>query len=202
MNPHVFKLSLLRGDEGSSQHRDLEWLRVFRHFDPRLRDFFGRRDQALPVDEIVGEVWGRAFLFISTLKDTAALWSWLTAIGNNVIRDRVRSHLRHPMGSLSESDVAIATEESFVRAWIDVENETAVSGDIQSLISRLPPADRELLHLVAVDGLSHDEIATQLGLPSAAASRQRLRRLRMQLQQSRKSGRAGQGVSASKEMKK
>lgn len=202
MNPHVFKLSLLRGDEGSSQDRDLEWLRVFRHFDPRLRDFFGRREQALPADEIVGEVWGRAFLFISTLKDAAALWSWLTAIGNNVIRDRMRSHLRHPTGSLSESDVATAVEESFVRAWIDVENDTAVSGDILSLISRLPPADRELLRLVAVDGLSHDEIATQLGLPSAAASRQRLRRLRMQLQQSRKSGRADHGVSASKEMKK
>src|SRR6266487_2372810 len=93
MNSQVFKLSLLRGDEGSSQDRDLEWLRVFRHFDPRLRDFFGQRDQALPVDEIVGEVWGRAFLFISTLKDAAALWSWLTTVGNNVIRDRVRSHL-------------------------------------------------------------------------------------------------------------
>ena len=201
MNPHVFKLTLLRGDEGSSQDRDLEWLRVFRHFDPRLRDFFGRRDQALPVDEIVGEVWGRAFLFISTLKDTAALWSWLTAIGNNVIRDRVRSHIRHPTRSLAELDVAIAAEESFVRAWIDVEKDTAVREDVQSLISRLPPPDRELLRLVAVDGLSHDEIAAQLGLSSAAASRQRLRRLRVHLQETRESGRAGHGVTASKEMK-
>ncbi len=200
MTTQAFKLGVLRGDEGSSQDRDMEWLRVFRHFDPRLRDFFGRRDQALPADEIVGEVWGRAFLFISTLKDTAALWSWLTTIGNNVIRDRVRSQLRHPTGSLSESAVVTAAEESFVRAWIDLLNDTAVRGDVQSLISRLPLADREFLRLVAVDGLSHVEIATQLGLPSAAASRQRLRRLRVQLQESRKSGQAGHEV-ASKEMK-
>jgi RNA polymerase sigma-70 factor (ECF subfamily) len=200
MTSLVFKLSLLRGDEGSSQDRDLEWLRVFRHFDPRLRDFFGRRGQALPVDEIVGEVWGRAFLFISTLKDAAALWSWLTTIGNNVIRDRIRSQGRHPSDSLSDSTYATAVEESFVRAWIDAENEAVVRVDVQSLISRLPPADRELLRLVAVDGLSHDEIATQLGLPSAGASRKRLQRIRVQLQEGRKSGRTGHGALTSKEV--
>lgn len=200
MTSQVFKLGVLRGDEGSSQDRDFEWLRVFRHFDPRLRDFFGRRDQALPVDELVGEVWGRAFLFISTLKDAAALWSWLTTIGNNVIRDRVRSQLRHRIGSLSESKDATAVEESFVRTWIDAENEAAVRVEVQSLISSLPPADREFLRLVAVDGLSHHEIATQLGLPSAGASRQRLRRLRVQLQEELESGRTGRGALTSKEV--
>jgi len=200
MNSQMFKLGLLRGDEGSSQDRDSEWLRVFRHFDPRLRDFFGRRNQTLAVDEVVGEVWGRAFLFISTLKDAAALWSWLTTIGNNVIRDRMRSQLRHPTGSLSESKDATAVEESFVRTWIDRENEAAVRVDVQSLISRLPPVDREFLRLVVVDGLSHDEIATQLGLPSAGASRKRLQRLRVRVQEGRKSERTGDGALTSKEV--
>lgn len=200
MTSQAFKLGVLRGDEGSSQDRDMEWLRVFRHFDPRLRDFFGRRDQPLAADEVVGEIWGRAFLFISTLKDAAALWSWLTTIGNNVIRDRIRAHVRHPIGSLSNSKDAVAVEESFVRTWIDAENETAVRVDVQSLIARLPPADRELLHLVAVDGLSHDEIATQLGLPSAGASRKRLQRLRVRVQETRRSERTGDGALTSKEV--
>ncbi len=199
MTSQAFKLGVLRGDEGSSQDRDMEWLRVFRHFDPRLRDFFGRRDQSLAGDEVVGEVWGRAFLFIATLKDAAALWSWLTTIGNNVIRDRIRSQVRHPSGSLSNSRDAAAVEESFVRTWIDAENETAVRVDVQSLISRLPPADRELLRLVAVDGLSHEEIATQLGLPSAGASRKRLQRIRLRLQEAR-TGQTGHGALTRKEV--
>jgi RNA polymerase sigma factor (sigma-70 family) len=197
---YIFNLGVLRGDEGSSHDRDAEWLRVFRHFDPRLRDFFARRTEALSADEVAGEVWGRAFLFISTLKDSAALWSWLTTIGNNVIRDRVRSQLRRPTTSLSRSEESTGLEESFVRAWIDVENSASIREEVRALISGLSLVDREFLRLVAVDGLSHTEVAIQLGLSSAAASRQRLRRLRLQLQNSRKPRDAGLRVLASKEV--
>lgn len=48
-------------------------------------------------------------------------------------------------------------------------------------LAALSDEEREFLELFAVDGLSHEEIAERLGLASAAASRQRLRRLRLRL---------------------
>jgi RNA polymerase sigma-70 factor (ECF subfamily) len=53
-------------------------------------------------------------------------------------------------------------------------------GDVEGALSRLRPADREVLLLVGVEGFEHEKVAAMLGL-GAAALRQRLARARSRL---------------------
>lgn len=201
MNLQMFSLSVLSGKKGTSEDRDEEWLRAFRHFDPRLRDYFGKRNFEIDLDELVGDIWGRACLFISTLNDAAALWTWLTTIGNNIVLDRARTSKRRPTASLDSMKDAVAIEESFVKAWIATDSENDLRTRVDEMLSQLSPDEREFLKLVVVDGFSHEVIARQLGLPSAAASRQRLRRLRLRLQSLRSEDREWLSVLPRKEVK-
>ena len=173
-----FDLPTLRGDAGDSAVQEHEWLRVFRHFHPRLESFFGARCSAdYALDELLTDLWSRACLHVNSLRSSAALWSWLTTIGNNLLSDA-----RRRLGRGREvvfSDVG-GTEQQLRRLMDGWSQPTADEIDLSAL-DELTADEKEFLALYAVDGLSHEEIATRLGFASAAASRQRLRRLRIRL---------------------
>jgi RNA polymerase sigma factor (sigma-70 family) len=182
--PRSIQLDILKGTEGSASDRDDEWLSVFRHYQPRLESYFrSRLGDAADADDVVAETWSRAFLFIGSLSSAAALWSWLTTIGNNVIRDRQRRAQRRP--ELRESDLTNpeGTLEAFIDGWSfrEFASEGPAGHARAAVLDRLSSEEREYLELLAVEGLSHHEIAQRLHLPSAAASRQRLRRIRVRL---------------------
>jgi RNA polymerase sigma factor (sigma-70 family) len=173
-----FDLALLQGTSGDKAAQDNEWLQVFRHFNPRLNSFFADRcGDWFPVDELLTDLWSRACLHIRSVRSAEALWSWLTTIGNNLLTDKRRYTKRSREILFTDIGTAEGKVEEFIAGWI----QPVTSAVEHSVLNTLPDEDRELLALYAIDGLSHDEIAGRLGLPSAAASRQRLRRLRLRL---------------------
>jgi RNA polymerase sigma factor (sigma-70 family) len=161
--------------------REACWLLLHRHYSPRLASYLARRvPVSHGVDEVVAEVWRRVFLKIQTLQSSKAMWSWLTTIGNNLLidlgrRDQVQGR-REVLWTDGERDAAV---REVVAGW---SGSTPLS-DVREadVLARLSGEDREYLELFAIDSLGHEEIAKRLNLPSAAASRQRLRRLRQRL---------------------
>lgn len=174
-----FKLLALKGDVGEEE-RNREWRAVVDHFEPRLAGYFRRRvDGVMLIDDLLQEVWLRACLHIKSLRSDGALWNWLTTIGSNFLRDEI-SRRKLPVVSgdreLHEADVRAV---EFL--GMDRSNGEEIELRTESVRSQCSEEEWELLNLLAVDELSHEQVAARLGLPSAVASRQRLRRLRERL---------------------
>lgn len=173
-------LSLLTGSSGSLAAQEAEWLRVYRHFGPRVESFFARRLPSRPeLDVFVSDLWERVVLNVHTLRSPKAMWSWLTTIGNNLLQDRYRREKakREILWSDAERDERVV---AVIAGWTgDVTHDDDSAG--HRLLSTLTPEEYEFLALYGIDHLSHSEIAKRLGLASADASRQKLRRLRLRL---------------------
>lgn len=166
----------------SSEEREACWLRIHRHYSPRLASYLARRvPTGHDVDEVIAEIWRRVFLKIHTLQSSKAMWSWLTTIGNNLLIDLGRRNAaqarREVLWTDGERDAGVS---EVIAGWSGNAETTSETSDVD-VLAGLSSGEREYLELYAVDGLSHEEIAQRLMLPSAAASRQRLRRLRQRL---------------------
>jgi RNA polymerase sigma factor (sigma-70 family) len=165
-----------------SEEREACWLRLHRHYSPRMASYLGRRvPPGHDVDEVIAEIWRRVFLKIHTLQSSRAMWSWLTTIGNNLLIDLGRRNVaqakREVLWTDGERDAGVS---EVVAGWSGSTESFAETSEAD-VLAGLSSEDREYLELYAVDGLSHEEIAQRLKLPTAAASRQRLRRLRRRL---------------------
>lgn len=177
----VFSLAALRGDAEWARAREAEWERVFAHFQPRLELYFRRRsDGILPLDDLLQEVWLRACLNILTLETPAALWTWFLTIGNNLLRDELRRR-RPVMEPLPmEPDTSTHAVGAFL-GLLEARFDEASAEALADVQRRVTAEEWEFLSLLCVDNLSHEEVAARVNLPSAMASRQRLRRLRERL---------------------
>lgn len=180
--PFDFDIALLADPEADEEAREREWLAVYRHFTPRLLSFFERRAETRgELDELVAEIWRRALLNVRSLRSPRAAWTWLTTIGVNLLRDMGRD--RASAQRREQRFQVYLPEPAEPETVLERLAEDPFDGRVDraafaARLATLSPGDRELLRLFAVEELSHDEIAAQLGMPSAAASRQRLRRIR------------------------
>jgi RNA polymerase sigma-70 factor (ECF subfamily) len=176
-----FDIAQLIDVAADDDRRNAGWRTVFAHFDPRLRDFFHLRvDSEAALDELMSEIWRRVLLNIDKLESPKAAWTWMTTIGVNVLRDELRARRRTAKRNTELAlEVANSADVAFL-ARVDEESPDADNeAIILARIAELPSEDRELIHMFAVEELPHDEIARRLGLSSAMASRQRLRRIRL-----------------------
>lgn len=172
--------SLIDG-RASAEQREREWARIFRHFQPRLQGFFRSKTvSAAALDDLLAELWRRALLGVASLRSGAAMWSWLTTIGNNLLRDQWRRERRTPVREVSWTDAEADDRLSLLLEGWAVPDDAQITpdGSWTLVLQSLAAVDRTLLTLFA-DGFTHEEIAVKLGLTGAAASRQRLRRLRL-----------------------
>ncbi len=177
----AFDLGVLRGDSGDELRERSEWNRVFAHFHPRLTSYFkARADGILPLDDLLQEIWLRALLHISSLDSDAALWAWLVTIGANLLRDELRRD-RPPIVPIErvgrEGDVV-----EYLGLPVVSKDEEMIA-EAHDLRQRVTAEEWEFLNLLCVDNFTHDEVAVLLGLKTAMASRQRLRRIRQRLVQ-------------------
>jgi RNA polymerase sigma factor (sigma-70 family) len=142
---------------------------------PRVLAYLARRvdppgDAADLLAEVLATAWRRA-VDLPTDDEQAAAWLFGIAKGTlanhrrgqtrrRALADRLRDHLEHRLhGAAPPADETVAVRDA---------------------LSRLTPDDRELLTLIAWDGLRADEAAAVLGI-DAAAARQRLVRARRRL---------------------
>jgi RNA polymerase sigma-70 factor (ECF subfamily) len=144
---------------------------------PRLRRFaLALTRDRTTADDLVQDCLTRALAAWDTRRDADALHAWLFAILHNLWRSRRRRELNRP--------------DRF--GFDDIDDEPATSGgqwetlqlrDLDAAFALLPEAQRALLLLVAVEGLSYEQAARVQDIPVGTVmsrltrARERLRSL-------------------------
>jgi RNA polymerase sigma-70 factor (ECF subfamily) len=135
----------------------------------------GRRDVA---EDLFQETWVKLARHAPRLAEDTDLAAWLFRVARNAWV----SHRRWSMLDLSR---LVALQEEVVAPARTTGGEERTDAAravarLEAAIASLPPASREVLLLVGVEGFEQEQAATILGI-SYAALRQRLARARTQL---------------------
>jgi RNA polymerase sigma factor (sigma-70 family) len=119
-------------------------------------------------DEAAQAAWVIAWKKIGSVREPARLRPWLMAVAANEAKQLLRKRRRR-------AEIEIVNDASTEPGGRDPA--TGVSGiDLRAAMSRLDPADRELIALRYVAGFDSNELAIATGLKPGTV-RQRLRRL-------------------------
>jgi RNA polymerase sigma-70 factor, ECF subfamily len=156
-----------------AQSRDIEAFRqLYQQYGPRVKSYMIRQG-ANPdtADELAQEtllmVWRKAGLYT---REKGSATTWIFTIARNLRIDRLRREVpwqELPEGHNEEASDDIAPDE----AVSDRERQSRV----QAVLASLPADQHAVVSLSYLDGLSHSEIATKLGLPlGTVKSRMRL----------------------------
>lgn len=121
-------------------------------------------------DEVVSETFAIAWRRLDDVPEPAL--PWLLGVARNVLRDNIRAETRRE---------ALNAE---LRAWTegDVADQVTERLGVLRALAELPEDDREILILIAWQGLSPKDAAHVVGC-SSAAFRVRLHRARRRLKQ-------------------
>ena len=161
--------------EAVLQHKDeLAFRELYRRHTPRLFALVARLlargdDEA---EDVVQEVWLHAFESLPRFEWGSSFATWLTGVGLNRVRDRIRKY-----GRSRETAMEVVPEV----AAVDAPPEVRV--DLERMIATLPDEQRLVLVLHDVEGMKHREIAEQLEIPEGTSktllfnARHRLRAL-------------------------
>jgi RNA polymerase sigma factor (sigma-70 family) len=159
--------------EQSVQGRADAFVEVVHRHEVAVHGFLARRAGQQAADDLLGEVWVRAFAARGGYDPGHAdARPWLYGIARNVLR----AHWR------SRQDASTAAEEA-VDPWDDVVDRLDSAAQARELISALralPAPERDVLLLVAWEQLSPADAAAVLGVPQGTA-RSRLHRARAAL---------------------
>ena len=109
-------------------------------------------------EEIAQEAFVRAYVALDGLAGERRFYPWLSVIAHRLIIDHVRHHGRVSVEAEVDAGVATATDDIVVMRQD--------RHDLHTALERLRERHREILRLRDFEGLSYDEIATRLDLPS------------------------------------
>jgi RNA polymerase sigma factor (sigma-70 family) len=159
--------------ERSARGRPDAFVEVVQRHEVAVHAFLARRAGRQVADDLLGEVWTRAFAgragFDPAHGDARP---WLYGIARNVLR----AHRRASRGdSRPGEEVADPWDEV-----IDRLDSAARAKPVVSAVRALPPEERDVLLLVAWEQLTPAEAAAVLGIPQGTA-RSRLHRARAAL---------------------
>ena len=148
---------------------------VYDEFNARLFNFLARlmrsRDRA---EDLLEETWLRLVTHAERLQPDTRLGPWLFTVARNLYVSHCRSRM------LEESYVGDGVGLWPAAPSTSPFEETAASqleGRVETALASLPPIYREVLLLVALEGLEPSEAAEICGV-NAATMRQRLKRAR------------------------
>ena len=128
---------------------------LYRRHSPALyalarRLLANERDAA---DDVLQDMWIRATLRLPQFRWESALRTWLSGILVNCCRERSREHWRW----VSEDEQPAGQPIGDIRPL-------ELTVDVERAIARLPPGSRSVFVLHDCFGLTHQEIATLLGI--------------------------------------
>jgi len=159
--------------ERSARGRPDAFVEVVRRHEVAVHGFIARRAGREMADDLLGEVWVRAFAARAGYDPAHAdARPWLYGIARNVLR----AHWR------IRRDAGHAVQDA-VDPWDEVVDQLDSAARAQALIPALralPAPERDVLLLVAWEQLSPAEAAMVLGIPQGTA-RSRLHRARAAL---------------------
>jgi RNA polymerase sigma-70 factor, ECF subfamily len=113
----------------------------------------GRRDLA---DEALQTTMLKAWRAADSFDTSRELAPWLYAIARRVAIDIYRRESRVAASELGDDDVAVVPL-SFERTW--------EAWEVRTALDKLPPDEREVVRLSHLVGMTHQQIAEQLGVP-------------------------------------
>jgi RNA polymerase sigma-70 factor (ECF subfamily) len=136
---------------------------------------------AAEAEDLAQETFVRAYRQRSTLRDPAALESWLYQIATHVCIDRLRQRARTVERQVDApiEDLPIADRKR--PSPLAIVQQTEMSECVQRYVANLSDAYKAVLLLHDADGLTADEIARLLQLPLTTV-KMRLHRARRQLE--------------------
>lgn len=142
---------------------------------PRLRRYaralVGDRYAA---DDLVQDTLERAWNKFHLWRQGSDLRAWLFTIMHNVFVNQVRSH---------RNDIERAMEELPEVAVRATQSDALDLADVERSLRKLPAEQREVLLLIAVEGMTYDEASRALAVPVGTVmsrlsrARERMRRL-------------------------
>jgi len=165
--------------ERSARGRPDAFVEVVRRHEVAVHGYLARRAGWQAADDLLGEVWVRAFGGRGGFDPAHAdARPWLYGIARNVLRAHWRG-----AGSGRPADEAGVVEA--VDPWDDVIDRldsaaAARTREVVGAVRALPPEEREVLLLVAWEQLTPAQAALVLGIPPGTA-RSRLHRARAAL---------------------
>ncbi len=170
--------------ERSARGRPDAFVEVVRRHEAAVHAFLARRAGRQAADDLLGEVWTRAFAarasYHAARQDARP---WLYGIARNVLRAHWRAARETcPQPRPGAADPADPCNQA-TDPWDEVINRLDSAARARALIvalRALPPPEREVLLLVAWEQLTPAQAATVLGIPPGTA-RSRLHRARAAL---------------------
>ncbi len=124
--------------------------------------------------EVLNDGFLKVFTRLEQYDSAQPFKSWLRRILINSAVDHYRQEVRH-----HHHDSVEQVEQTAVSELVDAHSQIA-HNELLGLIQRLSPAYRLVFNLYVMDGFTHEEIATQLGI-SVGASKSNLARARENL---------------------
>jgi RNA polymerase sigma-70 factor (ECF subfamily) len=136
---------------------------LYRRHTPRLFMLVGRllARGDHEAEDVVQETWIHAFESLGRFEWNSSFSTWLTGIGLNRVRDRIRRYARS-----RESGVDVLPDVAVVPA----SHEARI--DLERMIGRLPDEQRMVLVLHDVEGIKHREISELLEIPEGTSKTQ------------------------------
>jgi RNA polymerase sigma-70 factor (ECF subfamily) len=123
---------------------------------PRLRRYArALAGDRIAADDLVQDTLERAWSKFHLYRRGTDLRAWLFTVMHNVYVNQLRA--ARPAAPLDEDMPELAQAAR--------ETDTLVLRDLDAAIRRLPPDQREVLLLVALEEMSYDEAAGALGIP-------------------------------------
>ena len=137
--------------------------------------------EAAEAKDLAQETFLRAHQQRGTLKDPAALESWLYQIATHVSIDRMRQRAKAAARQVDEPVEELLIADSALPSALSVIQREEMSTCVQRYVAKLSDGYKAIILLHDSDGLTAKEIAHLLQLPLTAV-KMRLHRARQQLQ--------------------
>jgi RNA polymerase sigma-70 factor (ECF subfamily) len=132
--------------------------KIYRSFGDRMKSIaFHHLGNVSDAEDAVQETFLKAHRAASTYSGEAALSTWLYRILVNTCYDHLRRRKRRPEESLMD-------EEGVVFEWKAETVDEAKRLTLRKLLAELPEQRRSVFTLFEIEGLSHAEIASILGI--------------------------------------
>ncbi len=132
--------------------------------------------------DMTQDIFLHVFDKINTYKATGEFGAWLNVVCRNYILTYLQKEKKNRFVAFEDHfEFETEDEDIDVDEFHDFRNNLSVE-EIYSLLGELDTKSRTIFNLYAIDGLTHKEIAVQLGI-SAGTSKSQLSRARVKLKQ-------------------
>ena len=161
--PKLFRSSAADSVDAAARRLD-QFAEKYQQFFPRVFAYvYGRVHNVHQAEDLVSEVFERAFLKMGSLRNDEAFATWLFTIARNLVTSHARKRGRE---TIVDPDIL----KSVVATNVSVENEVLVREEVAAVIDCLktfPQREQDIVALKFDAELSNGQIARVMSLSEA-----------------------------------